>query len=417
MKKKKIALSNIQENHTLGEYQRYFSHLLMKGKLHRYKLSEKVKLNPKRQYWKITDDKGDTYFYELPKYIKPGYSKSAYSMKRVMHRRPARAAIAIFAGVAVLSFTSSILLKKLLKEPNVEPVPVDYRGMQELLDNFKKWREKDPTGDATKRYNITELATLGIANALYDIDKPISEFTNEDDLFERRPLLAVGHGETDTYAIVMPVHVDISNAFIYHPDANNEAPGKALEEAISFCDLYVPFVEIPKVGRRDFYNMDGDNIVNSNKGSATSPTKITWESKFDKDPISKEDYEEEVGKIPDNPFLYSVDKETVLNDSTTSKTSDGYQINVNLDTVKGVARYKKRMYYLSGKRASHFKYVHLTFNTDDNLRLTSMNVDEQYAVDDSLETTGKLTTKFYYEDKVPEIPATDVSFDYSKYPA
>ena len=48
MAKKKVA-SNIQENHTLGEYQRYFSHLLGKGKLNRYSLDEKKKLDEDAQ--------------------------------------------------------------------------------------------------------------------------------------------------------------------------------------------------------------------------------------------------------------------------------------------------------------------------------------------------------------------------------
>ncbi|MCQ2787127.1 MAG: hypothetical protein MJ199_01865, partial [Bacilli bacterium] len=138
MTKKKIVKSNIQNNHTLGEYQRNFSHLLAKGKLKRFPLNEKDQLNPNRQYWKITNEKGKTYYYELPKYIKPGSDKSAYSMNRVMHRRPARIALAIFAGAAVLSLTSAIITKNLKSNPVIPPEPVNPEGMFKVIYDFQQ---------------------------------------------------------------------------------------------------------------------------------------------------------------------------------------------------------------------------------------------------------------------------------------
>lgn len=403
MAKKKVT-SNIQENHTLGEYQRYFSHLLGKGKLNRYSLKEKKKLDPEKQYWKITDEKGDTYYYEVPKYIKPDSTKSAYSMNRVMHRRPARAAIAIFVGTAVLSFTSALVTKHIFASdfPPVPPQPEpEPEEMFKALHDFQKWHEENPKGDATKKYSVSELASIGMTATLYDAEK------YEAGEYPRRPLLCVGYGNTFTNARIMTVYVDISNAFIYQD-------GDALEESISYSEQFLA----PKVGRRDFYTIS-DNKVNSNEGEASSSTEIKWKNEFDRKYETKDAYIEVAGKIPDNPFLYSIDSETVLADSSATKTNDGYQLNINLDTVKGVARYVKRIKYLSGKSATKFYNVNITITTDDNLRLKSFGVDEKYVIEDQilglLDTTGALTTKYYYDD-VPNIPDIDEKFEYSKYP-
>ena len=395
MRKKKKVSSNIQTNHTLGEYQRYFSHLLAKGKLKRYSLSEKSKLNPKRQYWKITNEKGETYFYELPKYIKPGSDKSAYSVKRVMHRRPARVAIAIFAGAALISFTSAIVTRRLNSNINVDPQPYDPSVLIEALKEFVDWQSEHEGEDATKAFSVSELSTIAMASALYNRPSP------SNDEITRQPLLAIGSGKTLSASFI---DVYVTNAFIYQPDQH-----EALEESISYSPIQLPIV--PHVGRRDFYLVN-DEKVESNPGVATSKVDATWNEKDSE--YSKEQYEEKVGKIPDNPFLYSIDNETVLSGSSASKVGDEYHIHIELDTLKGVARYKKRMTYLSGKTATYFYYVKLDFVTNLNLRPISFTANERYDVDYSIPTDGTLTTKFFYDD-VPNVPSRRQSFDYSPY--
>ncbi|MCQ2795589.1 MAG: hypothetical protein MJ214_05265 [Bacilli bacterium] len=406
---KKIVTSNIQDNHTLGEYQRYFSHLLKKGKLKRFSLKEKDQLNPTRQYWKITDEKGETYYYELPKYIKPSYTKSAYSMKRVMHRRPARVALAIFAGAAFLSFTSMVVGKSLNSSfPDIPPQPQpDPKGLFEKMKNFQDWQKENPDADATTKYMVSDLITIGMANTLYDDQQyEVSTAT-----YPRRSLLTVGFGSSKTTVIpgVIEVSVNISNAFIFQN-------GDALEESISYSDN----IMAPRVGRRDFYThtSDEDGRVDSNTGDATSPTTISdnkWHSEFDRQYDNKAAYEEKAGKIPDNPFLYSIDEETVLSDSTATKIDGGYNIDINLDTVKGVARYVRRMTYLSGKTPTKFYNVKLHFTTDDNLHIISSGVNESYDVESALYTIGSFATNFYYGEKVPNIPDPVTPFDYSPY--
>lgn len=410
MANKENVTSNIQDNHTLGEYQRYFSHLLAKGKLKRFSLSEKDKLNPNRQYWKITDDKGKTYYYELPKYIKPGSDKSAYSMSRVMHRRPARIALAIFAGVAIASFTSMAIGKSLQSgTPDVPPQPLpDPKGLFKVMKEFRDWKEANPDADATSKYTVAELVTIGMANTLYD-DTKYEETTAT---YPRRPLLTVGYGNTITY-VVIEVRVDVSNSFTYKD-------GNALEESISFSSSGLA----PQVARRDFYiqTSDDDGKVESNTGTAVSSKTMKddkWSDEIDRQYDTKDAYEADAGKTPDNPFLYSIDEDTILSDSTVTKIENGYSIDINLDPSLGTARYKLRMNYLSGKTPK-FKSVQLNFITDESLHFISSTVKESYAVPVEIlgyvDTVGNLTTAFYY-DNVPDILDRTTPFDYSKYPA
>lgn len=402
--KKEVVSSNIQTNHTYAEYQRYFSHLLAKGKIHRYELDETYELDPRKQYWKITDEEGKTYYYELPKYIKPNYSKSAYSTRRVIHRRPARAVIAIFAGVAILSFTSMIITRNIFITPDVPPQPIDLDAMQKKLKEFNDWRKVEPDGDASKKFSVNDLANIAMANALYDSNAYHEEAGKG--WFDRRPLLTVGYGGTVSMSII---EVSVTNSFTYNG-------ADALEESISFSDSILPIV--PKVGRRDFFVKES-NTVHSNSGTASDKITVKWSGEDDKPEVSREDYEEEVGKIPDSPFLYCIDEETVLETSTASKTSDGYQITINLDKEKGIARYKKRMKYLSGKKINRFHEVIINLSTDNNLRLLEQKVNESYDVNDdimgSIPTIGHLNTKFYY-DNIPNIPDRVTPFEYSKYP-
>lgn len=406
MAKKKIVASNIQSNHTLGEYQRYFSHLLAKGKLHRFELNEKSKLNPKRQYWKITNEKGKTYYYELPKYIKPDDTKSAYSLSRVMHRRPTRIALAIFAGTAIVSFTSMIVGKNLKHNPIIPPEPVNPEGTFKLMQKFEQWHKENPDGDASKAFSVSDLATLGMANALYDKDK----YDPTTATYPRRKLLAVGEGNSDTKPLgLVEVYVTINNAFIFNGT-------DALEESISYSEQDLG----PRSGRRDFYT-SSDEHVNSNSGIYKNT--IEWNDYYDKDHQYKsvKEYIAAAGKIPDNPFLYIIDENTVLNSSTANKIDNGYSIVLNLDPKLSTPRYWQRMLYLSGHKVDYFESVQLTFTTDNNLFLLTNEVKEKYYVLDdvtyllpSFPTTGKLKTKFYYEN-IPDIPAIDTPFDYSPY--
>lgn len=405
MAKKKVA-SNIQENHTLGEYQRYFSHLLGKGKLNRYSLNEKKKLDPNKQYWKITNEKGETYYYEVPKYIKPDSMKTAYSMNRVMHRRPARAALAIFVTTAALSFTSALVTKRIFV-PYYPPVPpADLNEIQKKLLKYQNWAKEHPGEDVTKssEFTVSDLSNAAMASALYD-PSSYTEATG----YIRRTMVAVGYGTTTTSTALGPVVVDISNAFIHKN-------GDALEESISFSSS----IFAPQVGRRDFYTSNDNQVKSNQLLEATSSTVVTWSNKVDRT-YSKDDYIDTVGKIPDSPFLYTINDSTVLEKSKMNKTSGGYEIKIDLDKVIGVANYIKRMKYLSGKDTSNFTQVDITLITDSNLLLKSFSVEEKYEVDSGITiigkvpTTGALTTRYYY-DNVPDIPEIDKSFDYSKYP-
>lgn len=137
------------------------------------------------------------------------------------------------------------------------------------------------------------------------------------------------------------------------------------------------------------------NVENADWSSATTQTRTTNE------------YEDEFGKTLNRTSIYIISSKSVLEDgSSVVKTSDGYTITMNLDTVKGVARYRKRMIGISHSEIKSFEYVHLTYYVDNDFNLTKSVVNERYAAGMggvSATCTGELNT-YYFTGTVMEIP-------------
>lgn len=96
--------------------------------------------------------------------------------------------------------------------------------------------------------------------------------------------------------------------------------------------------------------------------------------------FTKEEYTEAYGKTPDRPSIYIVNKKTVnKKECTTTKTSDGYTVYLSLKPETSVLDYIKQMKSISNLNDyPSFYYVNLTLNTDHNLLVKSMHIEEKY---------------------------------------
>lgn len=126
--------------------------------------------------------------------------------------------------------------------------------------------------------------------------------------------------------------------------------------------------------------------------------------------LSENDYLNTWGKTINSPISYIISSKTVLDDSSISKTDDGYQIYLNLHPTYSTLLYAKQMKMMSGLSDNpEFDYVHITFNLDENLNLISSKTLEAYNVyvfgKNYTESTMEET--FHIADKEIQIPTID----------
>ena len=191
------------------------------------------------------------------------------------------------------------------------------------------------------------------------------------------------------------VKLDIRNISIHSGDTY-------LEESLSKSTAGIINIV---VAQRDIQHGDSDDSdIDSYLGDIKSDVESPNWSNAKKEYYKASDYEEKFGKKVSRPSVYIVSSKTVLDDgSSISKTEDGYEIAMNLDTIKGVARYRKRMMNLSGSDVKSFEYVHLTYYVDDDFNLLKSHVEEKYAAgmgSISADVTGTLRTYYFPGEKV-----------------
>ncbi len=411
---------DIQKGHSYEEYRRYFAYEYDRGIVLAFSKSEKEYMDPSRQYWELKNKKGITKYYQLPKYVKAFTVFNPYCTRGVMHRVPARTALSILGGVAIASITCSFVGKTYFGRKDFDDVPVKVVDLKTAaIDYVQKYKGKD-----VSNLPVYQVASYAMGQSLYDVTYKEEGTQRIYTANEKEKMMTIGHGHSDTYVIITHVLVDISNCFIQNGN-------KALEESISYGTM-----SLTQFGKRDYYNDLGNKEVSAYQGEAKSKDQCNWSDKTIKVYPTKDDYMAVAGKDPSQPFLYNISEETVLTDKvydedpttmekhfgnskiTANKDNKGeitgYTIDMDLHNIKGVTRYAKRMNYLSGKTPDYFKTVHLQFITDNELKIISSEVNEDYSVT-LMPTTGWFKTKFYYGNDAINIPNKTESVDYSKY--
>lgn len=102
---------------------------------------------------------------------------------------------------------------------------------------------------------------------------------------------------------------------------------------------------------------------------------------------SLEDYRKAMGRLCSDPCIYVISsKTTYVDDKATSgqktsfsETSDGYQLELELNPTRSVINYVRQMQTISSLVSPPvFDYVHLSFTLDKDLNLSSMESHEYY---------------------------------------
>ena len=226
--------------------------------------------------------------------------------------------------------------------------------------------------------------------------------------------VAYGYGKGNA-----AVNLDILNCVIRDED-------KYMEESIS-KSVAGSILDIV-VAQRDYQSgpSDDDSVL-SYLGKI--PSKIEepdWSNPTTKD-YTVSSYRSTFGKNVDYPVVYLLSSKTVLTDknntvgtadnpnSYITETESGYKLYMNLDPIKSVVNYYKRMINLSGSNVNSFFYVHLTFNLDKNYQLISSFSEEKYSASMSnipSTVVGTMETYFFKDTTSYSIPDISTNIAY-----
>ena len=125
------------------------------------------------------------------------------------------------------------------------------------------------------------------------------------------------------------------------------------------------------------------------------------------------EHENKWGKTLDRPIIYIISSQTVTGETLTE--SDGnYVIDLDLDPIKSVQRYKKQMISISNlEDEPTFHSVHVRFTLDGDLNLNKFEVKEAYTVYvfGKNNSTATLTQEFYRESD-EQIPGLHDNYKY-----
>lgn len=330
-------------------------------------------------------------------------------------RKPVIVGASIICLSVVFSITSMIICGNLVKPtPGPAPVPPDPEPT-DLWEIYQKKCVKEGKDPIDVFPDVSDLASLAVL-----------KFKKEPKYF------TVGKGHTESKPEIGPVTpVDITNSLIF--DGSN-----AYEESISYGDGFAP-----KTGNRDYKY--GQEKVTRWTGNSNGKYHADYKNTTD---YSVSQHVDLAGKDASNPFLYSINKNTVLigdntdtdpetkivyNGSKATHEGEEYKIYLELkctDFTKptAIANYAKRINYLSpNTHLKSYNYLQFTMFLDKNFNLKYSVSSEKYVVTQQLpiigpidaETVGTFKTKYFLPNKetpIPSIPKNDVDFNYSDYP-
>lgn len=307
-------------------------------------------------------------------------------------------------GGIVIGGGAGLAIGYFSKAPTVELGKVDLSDVEDnsgLLEKYEKCKSEGK--DPTKEFSLAEIANISLQK-LATHDKAV----------------IWGYGTANSAVNLNILNCVIKNGDTYLEESlSKSAPG-------SIMNIVVAQRDIQK-------GLSDDSPVESYRGDIKSDDASDADfSNASKTDYTVASYRETFGKSVDNPNVYVVSNSTVLTDTVTQtdptngsikvgqsnieKVDGGYKLYMELNTVKGVARYYYRMVNLSGSNVSMFNYVHLTYNLDDDFNLISSNVKEEYVAGmGNIKATvnGEITTYFFPDEEL-EIPDLNTKINFPK---
>ena len=175
------------------------------------------------------------------------------------------------------------------------------------------------------------------------------------------------------------------------------------EESISMSSMV-------KLANR-MYQTGKDGDITLYKGSAVNEELGSYPS--DGTTYGQTEYKNYLGKTLNEMFIYIITDSTILESSIDE--SDGYKIQLSLDTELSVIFYQYQMKNISGlDKYPKFASVNLTFTFNKNLELQHLYTDETYQA--TMGVTVDIHNMFdtyYYPNVELKIPTINEPTDYS----
>ena len=173
--------------------------------------------------------------------------------------------------------------------------------------------------------------------------------------------------------------------------------GCSIREGDKFFEESLSKSNMVGVAARMYQKEDGS--VDLHRGEVLDATSASWGNEHYE--YTNEEFAGDFGKTPSTPLIYIVSKKTVTKDSdTVIKTSDGYHIEMKLNTKKAVINYVKQMKSISNLADyPAFSSLDISFDITNDLIIKQMHVNESYyALKEAnlgADTSGDVTV--YYE--------------------
>ncbi len=287
---------------------------------------------------------------------------------------------------------AGFLLGHLLKTPTIDMsnVEIEEETTIDMVSKYEKCKEegKDPLNE----FSYAELISIG-----------------SQKLASQENYVCWGYGFVNTAVCLDILNVSIKNGSEYM----EESLSKSLDGSIMNV----------VVCQRDYqHGTEKTDKVDSYLGNIPSKINNPDFSEKKKTEYTVEEYEKRYGKPVSMPCVYIITDNTVLSSTESSgtgssyakKTDTGYEVMVDLDPIKSVARYYKRMVNLSNSTVSQFFYIHLTFTYDNNFNLISQHIEESYRAgmgSIGASVIGTLDTYFFSNTQL-QIPSIDEKINY-----
>ena len=189
--------------------------------------------------------------------------------------------------------------------------------------------------------------------------------------------------------------------------------GCSIREGDKFFEESLSKSNMVGVAARMYQKEDGS--VDLHRGEVLDATTASWGNEHYE--YTNEEFTGDFGKTPSTPLIYIVSKKTVTKDTdTVTKTSDGYHIEMKLNTKKAVINYVKQMKSISNLADyPAFSNIDISFDISNDLIIKQMHVNESYyALKEAnlgADTSGDVTV--YYEvDGGFRIPSLEEAITY-----
>ncbi len=229
-------------------------------------------------------------------------TKTKKSKKVIKHKTKKDVVISSVVCISAISMgvTMGIVLNKVLKSPTVDYTNVDTNGIYQNLDGL-----------------LEKYESLKASNANYEEELTLGEIVNISRELYKNELYTKSVTKGDAKASIV----------------NQNIRGMSIRNNNNYLTESTSKSNIVQVAWRMYQN---ENEINKYAGSLGKDVEDTKYEESNVETYSHDDFKTYYGTLLNEPFIYIISDNTILqNEHTTiTKNSEGFKINLSLDPVK-----------------------------------------------------------------------------------